>query len=446
MARFFMVLCVGSCLSPQARTDRPADGGPDLGGAGPGRSWRTGASSPHEAMASDEAAAILDSGAEGECGGADFVDYSSWTTCASGDCAVDSTPFGACVLDGVGCCEPVVGGYFWGLGHEGLKVCARDGDACVIRAVSETEGRVDAYLCRVPRSVGAWPSLLGCNGTMLDDVAAYCELTLQCNDWLGTCPTDLLACPEKADSACQPKTQGFWKRQCEGPHPSGEPERLSGYAACVDDARTFAGVADAVEICDRLHPQPNSDKCEQAEAQFMALELNACSGRLAPSCCTSSDREPSTVVEAVAEVDALLANPDRGFDDCVSAQAIADGINSGRTVADCTCMGRLVLDPITVEFIWGSGQCVDGQDVTVTMLSGPVTGSISAPCDTVAGITLEGLPPGDYVIDIRLASVCYEGILIEPLSVTVPPCGEVVVPAPLWCRDAAGCDDACGGG
>ena len=73
---------------------------------------------------------------------------------------------------------------------------------------------------------------------------------------------------------CDPRTQGFWKRQCRGPHPSGEHEQLPDRAPCVAATTTFSGLADATQICDELHPFPTNDKCQQAEAQLMALLLN----------------------------------------------------------------------------------------------------------------------------------------------------------------------------
>lgn len=45
---------------------------------------------------------------------------------------------------------------------------------------------------------------------------------------------------------------------------------------------------------------------------------------------------PSTTVgEALELVDGLLANPERTFDDCVLAQAIADRLDNGETLVDC---------------------------------------------------------------------------------------------------------------
>ena len=130
------------------------------------------------------------------------------------------------------------------------------------------------------------------------------------------------------------RTQGFWKRVCKKPHPSGEHENLPGYVDCVNDTATFSDVDDVDELCDRLHPDPRNDKCEQAEAQFMALLLNVCSGRVATcNCVFDPDLGDTTVGDAIEIIDALLVLGT--FDDCALAQSIAAAINEGLTLVDC---------------------------------------------------------------------------------------------------------------
>jgi hypothetical protein len=128
---------------------------------------------------------------------------------------------------------------------------------------------------------------------------------------------------------CDPRTQGFWKRQCKGPHPEGP--ALGPLVDSVNNATTFAAVASTGDICSEVDSfVPPNDKCEQAEAQFMAVLLNRASGRLTGNCCISSGLTPATNVGgAIVEIDGLLSNPGRTFDDCVRAQAIADAINTG---------------------------------------------------------------------------------------------------------------------
>lgn len=132
---------------------------------------------------------------------------------------------------------------------------------------------------------------------------------------------------------CEPLTQGFWKRQCRGAHPSGEAAKLPGYVSCVAATATFRNVRTVDQICRALNPDPSNDKCQQAEAQFMALMLNTCSGRASRSCCIDSTRTSATTVgAAISEIDALLSNPARTFEDCVTAQGIADDINTGHAL------------------------------------------------------------------------------------------------------------------
>ena len=146
------------------------------------------------------------------------------------------------------------------------------------------------------------------------------------------------------------RTQGFWKRVCVKTHPSGEHENLPGYVDCVNATATFTDVDNAYDLCDRLNPTPDRGKSsgkkskgkpvgkkgEQAEAQFMALLLNVCSGRVETCNCVDDPvLGETTVGDVVVVIDALLSNPDRTFEDCVHAQAFADRINNGLTLVPC---------------------------------------------------------------------------------------------------------------
>ena len=132
------------------------------------------------------------------------------------------------------------------------------------------------------------------------------------------------------------RTQGFWKRVCERPHPSGEHENLPDYVDFVNDFATFGNVVDVDDLCDQLHPDPPSDKCEKAEAQFMALLLNLASGRVEVCNCVQDPELGNTTVGEVADfIDGVLSDPGPTFQDCVVSQAIADRINNGDTLVDC---------------------------------------------------------------------------------------------------------------
>jgi uncharacterized repeat protein (TIGR01451 family) len=171
------------------------------------------------------------------------------------------------------------------------------------------------------------------------------RLTLQTFAIEGCNPFELSDDPDTAEEVdetvtplalrCEPLTQGFWKRQCNGSHPSGEYDQLSGYVACVSTAATFGGVGDKNALCDQLNPAPHNDKCEQAEAQFAALLLNLCSGRLSRACWIRTEiTGEATVADAVALIDGLLSNPTRSFADCVDAQALADAINTAAALCE----------------------------------------------------------------------------------------------------------------
>jgi hypothetical protein len=98
----------------------------------------------------------------------------------------------------------------------------------------------------------------------------------------------------------------------------------------------FTGVGTVEDVCDRLTPDPREDKCEQAEGQLMALLLNVASDRVrACNCVDDPDLGMTTVGEVIATLSELLAEPDRTFEDCVLAQALADRINNGWTLVEC---------------------------------------------------------------------------------------------------------------
>ncbi len=142
-------------------------------------------------------------------------------------------------------------------------------------------------------------------------------------------------------SSCQAvepevKTQGFWKRQCRGPHPSGEHSNLPGYVSSVNQVSNFADISNVGDLCNRLTPKPKKNKCEQAEAQFMALLLNRASERVTDcNCLEDPDTSSTNLGEAIDHIDSLLSNTGRSFHDCVEAQAIADRINNGVTLVSC---------------------------------------------------------------------------------------------------------------
>lgn len=138
-----------------------------------------------------------------------------------------------------------------------------------------------------------------------------------------------------ASASCEPKTQGFWKRQCATghPHPADEASNLGDYASCLSSTATFGDLGAEGELaCGEIQPFPPNDKCEQAEAQFMALLFNNCSRRLSGGCCV--DNGELTVRGTINAIDALLSSPTRSFSDCVEAQELAAQVNEGAALCD----------------------------------------------------------------------------------------------------------------
>ncbi len=133
---------------------------------------------------------------------------------------------------------------------------------------------------------------------------------------------------DRCPPADDPRDTGFWNRVCKRPHPSGEHENLPGYVPSVATG-IFAGVSDVDDLCSELTPSPKKDKCEKAEAAYMALLLNVASGRLSDCNCVDDPElgGESTVGDAIALVDTLIATG--LFDDCLRAKGIAEAINSG---------------------------------------------------------------------------------------------------------------------
>jgi len=131
------------------------------------------------------------------------------------------------------------------------------------------------------------------------------------------------------EHCADPRTQGYWKRLCAGPHPSGETITPAD-VDCVNDTCTFADVQTIAELCERLYPNPQNNKCEQAEAQFMSLMLNVCHNRVVVSdVIESSCTTHTTVGPSKTEADVLLCNASRGQATCTAAQCESEEVNSG---------------------------------------------------------------------------------------------------------------------
>ena len=134
-----------------------------------------------------------------------------------------------------------------------------------------------------------------CDGT--DDEACPGECTIDCT------------CPEPG--TCEPRTQGFWKRVCQGVygvkrmHPE-TPEDFSDRELC----------ADLMVREDRNLP------CVRSASQIAALKLNSKYGILDDGCKVYYEDMEMTVKEVLGKIDAMNDK------DCKEAADLAEAINS----------------------------------------------------------------------------------------------------------------------
>ena len=126
------------------------------------------------------------------------------------------------------------------------------------------------------------------------------------------------------------RTQGFWNRQCKGPHPSGEHQNLPAYVDCVNDTVTFADVDDVDALCDRLQPPVKNDKCEKAIKQYTALLFNLRTERLQCACDVNLEAQgctSDTIGDLLFELEGLIGSDDPR--DCKIASDCAAAVNEG---------------------------------------------------------------------------------------------------------------------
>jgi hypothetical protein len=99
---------------------------------------------------------------------------------------------------------------------------------------------------------------------------------------------------------------------------------------CVNNWSTFASVTTVAQVCQILNGDRSSDKCAQAESQFIAALLNLCKHRLSLgeeiiSHCGGN----TTVAQSLLEANALLSNPARTAADCATAQCESEELDLG---------------------------------------------------------------------------------------------------------------------
>ncbi len=148
-------------------------------------------------------------------------------------------------------------------------------------------------------------------------------------------------CPEDPD----PRTQGYWHRQClgmaandpqcpgidpgrngRGPQAPNDPDFCPEYYDCSNQVLEDLGFFGEL-TCDALNADPANDKCEKALKQLTALILNRCSGRLQNGCevdVSAQGCESTDVGSLITELADLIQNGD-----CNKAASCAGAVNEG---------------------------------------------------------------------------------------------------------------------
>jgi hypothetical protein len=139
------------------------------------------------------------------------------------------------------------------------------------------------------------------------------------------CVFDEVGAPEP-----NPRTTGYWKRLCQGPH-SGD-ELTDADAACVaSQGTTFAGAATVADLCAVLLQGGQGGTCEHTEIDLLSLALNACHLRVCgANPIRSQYGSNATVGESYQEADTILSDPDRNPQSCLDAKGLLEEINTGR--------------------------------------------------------------------------------------------------------------------
>jgi hypothetical protein len=178
-----------------------------------------------------------------------------------------------------------------------------------------------------------------------------CDLDESCTGVAdATCPPD--TGPEPG-CECDPRTQGYWHRQClgvpaseggidpgrdgRGPTFPNEPNFwdpdlgfLDTYN-CADAVLATDIVFGLTDVCEGLDADPPSDMCEKAEKQLTALILNVCSERVSEEFCVTDlaaiGCESTNVGDLIQELADLI-----NMGDCQLANDCADAVNTGDAI------------------------------------------------------------------------------------------------------------------
>jgi hypothetical protein len=154
-------------------------------------------------------------------------------------------------------------------------------------------------------------------------------------------------CPDEPD----PRTQGYWHRQClglpapqgidpgrngRGPQAPNDPDFMPAIYDCVNQALEDQGFFGET-TCSALDADPANDKCEKALKQLAAVMANLCSDRLGDGCEIDVSAEGCTSTTVGDLVDELTMLIDNG--DCHTANACAAAVNEGLALVDGGAIG-----------------------------------------------------------------------------------------------------------
>jgi hypothetical protein len=141
-------------------------------------------------------------------------------------------------------------------------------------------------------------------------VECFTDVTIQC-----------------AAGGCQARTQGYWQRQCQGPHPDWDPATIEAVFEAVSRELEPLGVT----ACDALELEDTSDPCGRATKQTAALWANILSGVLGPDCDVDlSDIDPDAPAQAGALGAYLVQLILDG--ECKLANDLADAVNTSAAI------------------------------------------------------------------------------------------------------------------
>ena len=148
-----------------------------------------------------------------------------------------------------------------------------------------------------------------------------------------------------------PRTIGYWKRLCHGPH-SGD-ELTEADAACVAaQGTTFSDVASVADICAVLQQGGQGGTCGHTEIDLMALALNQCHLRVCGGNAIDSQySDNASVSESYDESDAILSASDRNQQSCLVAKGLLEEINTGRALnLDTTAFAKVAGNGVRVTW------------------------------------------------------------------------------------------------